>query len=127
MSSVPDTIPSQNSKLTKGELSMVKFHRIIQGTILVAVFGFLMIILAYGKSTPAVTHGGTDSVTAVQLRFIFEGGDTANVTEIEGGTIKVEKEGKKLTITPFRRDHGQVELRVSQAVQREGKEVMEAL
>jgi len=68
-----------------------------------------------------------DSVRAVQLRFTFASGDWANVTEIEGGTISVEREGQKLTITPYMRDHDQVELRISRAVQRDGKETMEAL
>jgi hypothetical protein len=68
-----------------------------------------------------------DSVKAVKLRFTFASGDSANVTQIEGGAIKVEKDGKKLTITPYVRERGQVELRVAQAVQREGKEMMEAV
>jgi hypothetical protein len=68
-----------------------------------------------------------DSVSAVKLRFTFASGDSAIVTQVEGGTIKVERDGKKLTITPYMRDHGQVELRVFHAVQREGKEIMEAV
>jgi len=68
-----------------------------------------------------------DSVRAVKLRLTFESGDSANVTEFEGGTIKVEKNGNKLTITPYIRERGKVELRVFQAVQREGREVMEAV
>ncbi len=63
----------------------------------------------------------------MKLRFTFASGDSANVTEFEGGTISVERDGKKLTITPYLRDHGQVELRVLQAVQREGKEMMETV
>jgi len=68
-----------------------------------------------------------DSARAVQLRFTFASGDAANVTEVEGGIITVEREGKKLTITPYMRDRGLVELRVFQAVQREGRETMEAV
>jgi hypothetical protein len=68
-----------------------------------------------------------DSVRAVQLRLTFASGDSANVTQVEGGTINVERDGKKLTITPYMRNHGQVELRVFQAVQREGGETMEAV
>jgi hypothetical protein len=103
---------------------MIKVHRIITGTILLVVFGFMVIVLAYGRSTPPVS---TDSVRAVQLRFTFASGDSANVTEVEGGTISVEKGGEKLTIIPYMRDHGQIELRVFQVVQREGKEMTEAL
>lgn len=103
---------------------MIKVHRIITGTTLLAVCGFMMIVWAQG--TPA-TQAGMDSVRAVQLRFTFASGDSANVTQVEGGTIKVERDGKKLTITPYRRDHGQVELRVFEVVQREGKEMMEAV
>ena len=106
---------------------MSKIHRIIAGTTLLAVFGFMMIVWAYGRPAPATKQASMDSVRAVQLRFTFSSGDSANVTEVEGGTINVEKDGKKLTIVPYLRDHGQVELRISQAVQREGKETMEAL
>lgn len=103
---------------------MIKVQRIITGTVLLVVFGFMVIVWAHGRSTAPVS---TDSVRAVQLRFTFASGDSANVTEVEGGTISVEREGEKLTIIPYMRDHGQVELRVFQAVQREGKEMMEAL
>jgi hypothetical protein len=99
---------------------VTKIHRIITGTtLLMAVFGFVIVVWASGRPT--------DSVRAVQLRFTFASGDSATVTEVEGGTINVEKDGKKLTITPYMRDHGQVELRVFQAVQRDGKEMMEAV
>ena len=106
---------------------MTKVHRIITGTSLLVVFAFMMVVWASGRPTPPLTHGDTASAKAVQLRFTFASGDSANVTEFEGGTITVQKDGKKLTITPYKRDHGQVELRVFQAVQREGKEMMEAL
>lgn len=46
---------------------------------------------------------------AVQLRITF-GGHWANVTEIEGGAFTVERERKKLAITPYIRDEGKVEL-----------------
>ena len=111
---------------------MIKVHRIITGTTLLAVFGLMAVVWAYGRHTAPLTQASMssasmDSVKAVQLRITFGSGDSANVTEVEGGTIKVEKDGKKLTIIPYMRDHGQVELRVFQAVQREGKEMMEAL
>ena len=101
---------------------MTKVHRIITGTTLLAVFAFIMVVWANGRPT-RLTHPSIDSTRAVQLRFTFASGDSANVVEFEGGTITVEKDGKKLAITPYRRDHGQVELRVFQAVQREGKEL----
>src|SRR6476619_8305707 len=106
---------------------MIKVHRIITGTTLLAVFGSMMILWAYGRPAPPVTQASMDSVKAVQLRFTFASGDSANVTEVEGGTINVEKDGKKLTIIPYMRDRGQVELRILQVVQREGKEMTEAL
>ena len=106
---------------------MIKVHRIITGTALLAVCGFMMIVWAHGRPAPPLTQASLDSVRAVKLRFTFASGDSANVTQVEGGTIKVERDGKKLTITPYMRDHGQVELRVFQAVQREGKEMMEAV
>ena len=104
---------------------MNRVHRIVTGTILLTVFGSVMIVLSYGR--PAVTQATGDSVKAVKLRFNFASGDSAKVTALEGGTIKLEKDGEKLTITPYRRDHGQVELRVFRAAQRDGKEMMEAL
>jgi hypothetical protein len=106
---------------------VIKVHRIITGTTLLAVFGLMMIVWAQGRPASPLTQASKDSVRAVRLRFIFASGDSANVTQVEGGTISVEKDGKKLTITPYLRDHGQVELRVFQAVQREGKEMMEAV
>ena len=106
---------------------MIKFHRIFAGTTLLVVFGFLMIVWAKGRPAPQPAQPEMDSVKAVQLRFTFASGDAANVTEVEGGIITVEREGKKLTITPYMRDRGQVELRVFQAVQREGRETMEAV
>jgi hypothetical protein len=105
---------------------MIKIHRILAGTTMLVVLGF-MIVWANGRSAPPLTHAGMNSARAVQLRLTFASGDSANVTEFEGGTITVEKDGKKLSITPYLRDRGQVELRVFQAVQREGKETMEAV
>ena len=83
---------------------------------------------ASSSPAPAAARSAKDSVKAVRLRLTFEGGHWANVTEFEGGTIKVERDGKKLAITPYIRDQnsGKVELLVSQAVQHEGREAMEA-
>ena len=106
---------------------MIKVHRIITGTTLLAVFGFMVIVWAHGRPEPPPTQASMDSVRAVKLHFTFASGDSANVTQVEGGTIKVERDGKKLTIIPYVREHGQVELRVFQAVQREDKEMMEAV
>jgi hypothetical protein len=106
---------------------VIKVHRIITGTTLLAVLGFMMVVWAYSKPVSSQTHASTDSVRAVKLRFTFAGGDAANVTEVEGGTITFEKDGEKLAITPYSRDHGQVELRITRAVQRDGREMMEAV
>jgi hypothetical protein len=108
---------------------MIKVHHIVKGTAttLLAALGFIMIVWAHERPAPPPAQGGRDSMRAVKLRLTFGTGDSANVTEIEGGTIKIEKDGKKLAITPYIRDHGQVELQVFQAVQREGREVMEML
>ena len=106
---------------------MTKIHRIITGTSVLVVCGFMMIVWAYGRPEPPLTQPNMDTVKAVKLRFTFGSGDSANVTQVDGGTITVEKDGKKLTITPYMRDHGQVELRIFQAVQREGKETMQAV
>ena len=104
---------------------MIKVHRIITGTTLLAVCGFMMIVWAHDRPEPPLTQASTDSIRAVKLRLTFESGDSANVTEVEGGTIKVEKDGNKLAITPYIREQGKVELRIFQVVQREGKEMME--
>ena len=109
---------------------MIKAHPIVKGTAatLLAVFGLIMIVWGHGRPAPPPARGGTDSVRAVRLRLTFESGHWANVTEVEGGTIKVERDGKKLAITPYIRDQnsGKVELRVFQAVQQGGRETMEA-
>jgi hypothetical protein len=106
---------------------MIKVHSIVKGITLLAALGFIMIVWAQGRSVSPPTRSGADPVRAVKLRFTFEGGDWANVTEVVGGTIKIEKDGKKLAITPYLREGGQLELRVFQAVQREGREEMQAL
>jgi len=105
---------------------MFKVHRVVKGTTvtLLAALGVIMIVWAHGRSAPPATRGGTDPVRAVQLRFSLDGGHWANVTEIEGGTITIEREGKKLAITPYVRN-GNVELQIFKAVQNKGKETME--
>jgi hypothetical protein len=109
---------------------MIKVRRIVNGTAatLLAVFGLIMIVWGHGRSAPQPSRLATDSVRAVRLHLTFEGGHWADVTEVEGGTIKVESDGKKLAITPYVRDQsgGKVELRVFQAVQHAGRETMEA-
>jgi hypothetical protein len=104
---------------------MIKVHRIVTGTTLLATLALVMVVWAH--AAPPRTRTAADSVRTVRLRLTFANGDWANVTEVEGGTIKIEKDGKKLEITPYIREHGQVELRVFEAVQREGREVMQAL
>jgi hypothetical protein len=106
---------------------MFKSHRIIKGTTLLVALGLIMFVWTHARSVSPLAEDATETVRAVKLRLTFEGGDSANVTQLEGGTIKIEKNGTKLEITPFIRDHGQVELRVFQAVQREGAEVMQGL
>ena len=109
---------------------MFKIHAIVKGTTatLLTALLVIMIVWAHGRSAPQPVRGETDSVKAVQLRINFEGGHWANVTEIEGGVFTVERDGKKLAITPFIRDEagGKVELRIFKAIQNEGKETMEA-
>jgi hypothetical protein len=106
---------------------MIKVQRIVKGTtatLLLAALGFVMIVWAHGISAP---RGDTNSKKLVTLRLTFESGGWASVTEFEGGTITIEKNGKKLAITPYIREQGQVELRLFQAVQSTGKERMDSL
>jgi hypothetical protein len=105
---------------------MIKSHPVVKGTAatLLAVFGLIMIV--WGHTKPATARSAKDTVKAVRLRLNFEGGHWANVTEFEGGTINIERDGKKLAITPYIRDRGKVELRVFQAVQQGGRETIEA-
>jgi hypothetical protein len=110
---------------------MIRTHSIIKGTAvtLLVAFGLIMIALAQAKQTPSTAQGRTDSVRAVKLRLNFADGHWANVTEAEGGTITLEKDGKKLAITPYIRDQssGRVELRVFQVAVSAGRETMEAV
>ena len=107
---------------------MFKVHRIVKGTTvtLLAALGVVMVVWSYGRSAPPPALSVTDTVRAVKLRLTFESGDWANVTQFVGDTIHIEKNGKKLAITPYLRDQGQLELRIFKAVQRDGKETMEA-
>jgi hypothetical protein len=106
---------------------MIKVHRIFKVTTatLVAALGFVMIVWAHGRPAPA-RRADTDSRRMVRLHLTFASGDWANVTDFEGGMIRIEKNGKKLAISPYIREQGQVELRLFQAVQRDGKETMDA-
>lgn len=110
---------------------MFMAHRIVKRTAatLLTVSGLIMIAWGHGRPAPAPTQGATDSVKAVKLRLTFEGGHWANVTQVEGGTIKIERDGKQLALTPYIRDQksGKVELRVSQVVQRGSGETLEAI
>lgn len=109
---------------------MIKTHPIIKGTTatLLVLFGLLVIVRASDKGAPAPTQSKTETLRVVKLRLTLSDGHWANVTEFEGGTIKIERDGKKLAITPSIRDQnsGQVELRVFRVVQREGRESIEA-
>jgi len=109
---------------------MTKTHTVIKGTAttLLVALGLIMIVWANGQHARATTQGQADSVRAVKLRLTFANGHWANVTEAEGGTIKIEKDGKKLAITPYIRDQnsGKVELRVVQVTESGGRETMEA-
>jgi hypothetical protein len=106
---------------------MIKVHRLFKVTTatLVAALGFVMIVWAHGRPAPA-RRADTDSRRMVRLHLTFASGDWANVTDFEGGMIRIEKNGKKLAISPYIREQGQVELRLFQAVQRDGKETMDA-
>jgi hypothetical protein len=106
---------------------MIKVHRIFKVTTatLVAALGFVMIVWAHGRPAPA-RRADTDSRRMVRLHLTFASGDWANVTDFEGGMIRIEKNGKKLAISPYIREQGQVELRLFQAVRRDGKETMDA-
>lgn len=90
---------------------MFKIHRIFMGTAvtLLVALGFIMIVWGHGRSAPQPTN----SVKAVQLKITF-GQHWANVTALEGSTFTVERDGKKIAITPYIRDAGKVELRMSQ-------------
>ena len=107
---------------------MIKSHHIARGTAttLLSVLGLMMIVRGHAKPAPPAARGTADSVRAVRLRLTFESGHWADVTEVEGGTIKIERDGKKLAITPYIREQGKVELRVFQSVRHEGGETMEA-
>jgi hypothetical protein len=105
---------------------MIKSQSIVKGTAatLPAVSGLIMIV--WGHGSPAPARGGAESVRAVKLHLTF-GGHWANVTAAEGGTIRVERYGKRLALAPYIRDRssGKVELRVFRVAQHEGKEALE--
>jgi hypothetical protein len=108
---------------------MFKARRIVKWTAacLLAVSGLIIVVWGHGSPAPAKARDGADSVRAVKLRLTFEDGHWANVTGIEGGTISVERDGKKLAIVPSIGERGGVELRVFQASRREGRETLEPL
>src|ERR1051325_11395203 len=113
-------MPEQH--LTKGRqakersTSMIKARRIVKGAAAILLAASGLVMLAWGPPAgPGSARGGTPSVRAVKLRLTLGGGHWANVTAAEGGTINVERDGKKLAIAPYIRDQagGKVELDVS--------------
>ena len=106
---------------------MFKARRIVKRTAaaLLAASGFVMLV--WGHDLPASAHGAPDPVKAVGLRLTFGGGDRANVSAAEGGTIKVEQDGKRPAIVPSIRERGggEVELRVFQVARRGGEGALE--
>jgi hypothetical protein len=105
---------------------MIKVDRIVKGTTatLLVALAFVTTVWAQGNVSPP--RDGKDSTRLVKLRLTFESGDWATVTQFEGVAIRIEKNGKKLAVTPYIREQGQVELKLFQVVQREGKETMNA-
>src|SRR5688500_6612822 len=69
--------PSQTTSQERST-SVIKIHRVITGTILLAVCGFMMIVWAHGRPEPPLTQASVDSIRAVKLRFTFASGDSAN-------------------------------------------------
>ena len=100
--------------------------RIVKSITLLVALGVIMIVWAHGRSAPQPVRAETNTVNAVQLRITFDGGHWANLTQVDGGTFTVERDGKKLAITPYIRDAG-VELRIFKAIQNGGKETMESV
>jgi hypothetical protein len=102
---------------------MTKIHPIIKGmtATLLVVFGLIMIVWATGRPTSLTAQTGRDSIKTVRLKITFPDGHWANVTEVEGGTITIERDGTKLAITPHIRDQrsGKVELQVTESGNRE--------
>ena len=109
---------------------MFELHRIIKGTTvsLLTALGFIMIIWAHGRSAPPPARGETNTVKAVKLRLTLDGGHWANITQVEGAMFTIERDGKKLAITPYIRDEsGKVELQILKTTQNGGKETREAV
>jgi hypothetical protein len=110
---------------------MFKAHSVVKRTAaaLLTVSGLIMIVWGHGRPSPVPARGAADSVRAVKLRLTFEGGHWANVTAAEGGTINLERDGKKLAIVPSIRDQasGKVELRMFQVAQHESSKVLEPI
>ena len=109
---------------------MTKVHRIVKSTTvtLLVALGIISIVWAHGSSASQPAPVETNTVKAVQLRITFDGGHWANVTQVNGATFTIERDGKKLALTPYIRDEGgNVELRVFKAIQNDGKETMQSV
>ena len=108
---------------------MIKAQRIFRRTAATLLAASGLVMLVWGHSGPASARGGNDSVQGVKLRLDLGGGHWANVTAAEGGSFRVERDGKRLAVVPHVRDRasGKVELRVFEVVQREGGEALEPL
>jgi hypothetical protein len=117
------------SNQKKGENSMIKTRQIVKATITIQLLlGVIALGAAENRSASWQRQAKTDSVRLIALKLTFPGGNWAVVTEIEGGTARIEENGNVLTITPYIRDKnsGTVELKVFRVIRREGNEEMEA-
>ena len=108
---------------------MIKTRQIVKATIMIQLLlGFIALGAAENRSAGRELEAKTDSVRLIALNLTFPGGHWAVVTEIEGGTARIEENGNVLAITPYIRDKnsGTVELKVFRVIRREGNEEMEA-
>lgn len=108
---------------------MIKTRQVLKATIMILLLGLVALSAAENRSAIRESEIKTDSVRLIALKLTFAGGHWAVVTEMEGGTARIEENGNVLAITPYIRDKdsGTVELKVFRVIRREGNEDAEAL
>lgn len=108
---------------------MIKRSSITRGATAILMGLALMAVVGAENRLALSAESNSDSAKLVTLNFTFADGQWATVSELEGGTIRIEKNGKTLALTPYIRDQGSstVELKIFRILRSDRGETMQAV
>jgi hypothetical protein len=113
----------------EGGITMIKRSSITRSAIAILMGLALMAVVGAENRLAPSMESNSDTAKMVTLNFAFADGQWARVSEVEGGTIRIEENGKALALTPYIRDQGgsTVELKVFRILQGEQGETAQAV